>query len=497
MRLLSRYLLRQLAAPFLFALGALTSMLLLGQIAKRFGELVGKGLEVGVIVEVLLLSLPFIVALTLPMAVLVAVLYSFSHLTADNEITAMRANGISVSQLLRPVLLAGVAVTVFNFLFLDQVLPRSNTRLRNLTADIARKKPTLQLREQAINDLPPTQYVLRAARIEQFTGRLRDATIYDMSMPTARRVIYADSGAMAFDESGTDLQVRLYDGEVHEYRYDEPGVVRVTAFSRNTIRARDVANALELNTTRFERGDRELSTCEYVDRIAHSRDWADRSLRLREDYTRRDLRSILRLVPEAELEIEEPRLRYHCGLWRRFERFVGRFIFPSVAEAQQTVVNPRTAWQRPGAVTPAYLTSVNAITSERDRYRSEIRVAASHEVEMHKKFTISVSCLNFVLIGLALALRFPRGGIGLVIGGSLVIFAFFYICLTAGEGLADRHYITPVMAMWFPNVLLSVGGLAGLRVVSRESGSTRGGDLDDLRDMVLGWLRPWRRGRRA
>ena len=93
MRLLSRYLLGQLLAPFLFSLGALTGMLMLNQIAKRFGDLVGKGLPADVITEVLLLFLPFIVALTLPMAVLVSVLYGFSHLAADNEITAMRATG--------------------------------------------------------------------------------------------------------------------------------------------------------------------------------------------------------------------------------------------------------------------------------------------------------------------------------------------------------------------------------------------------------------------
>jgi lipopolysaccharide export system permease protein len=99
-RLLSRYLLRQLAAPFLFGLGALTSLMLLSQIAKKFGALVGKGLPWRVIGEVFALSLPFIIAMTLPMAVLLAVLYAFSHLAADNEITAMRASGISVYQIL-------------------------------------------------------------------------------------------------------------------------------------------------------------------------------------------------------------------------------------------------------------------------------------------------------------------------------------------------------------------------------------------------------------
>ena len=128
MRLLSSYLLRQLAAPFLFALTALTSLMLLSQIAKKFGSLVGKGLPWTVIAEVFALSIPFIVAMTLPMAVLLAVLYAFSHLAADNEITAMRASGISVYQVLTPVLIWGACMAAFNFAFVDQVLPRSNAR---------------------------------------------------------------------------------------------------------------------------------------------------------------------------------------------------------------------------------------------------------------------------------------------------------------------------------------------------------------------------------
>ena len=93
MRLVHRYLLRQLVAPFCFALAALTGFMLISQVAKKFGALVGKGLPWPVITEVFVLSLPFIIAMTLPMAVLLAVLYTFSHLAADNEITAMRRTG--------------------------------------------------------------------------------------------------------------------------------------------------------------------------------------------------------------------------------------------------------------------------------------------------------------------------------------------------------------------------------------------------------------------
>ena len=145
MRLLNRYLLRQLIAPFFFALASLTGFMLISQVAKKFGSLVGKGLPWTVIAEVFALSIPFIVAMTLPMAVLLAVLYAFSHLAADNEITAMRASGISVYQVLVPVLAWGVFMSGFNFVFVDQVLPRSNARLRNLLIDIGRKKPTVEL----------------------------------------------------------------------------------------------------------------------------------------------------------------------------------------------------------------------------------------------------------------------------------------------------------------------------------------------------------------
>src|SRR5438128_11555165 len=109
-RILSRYLLRQHVAPFGFALAATTAFLLLQQVAKQFGNLVGKGLPWHVIAEVFALSIPFIIAMTLPMAVLVAVLYTFSRLAPDNEITATQPTGISLARVFTPALRRSAAV---------------------------------------------------------------------------------------------------------------------------------------------------------------------------------------------------------------------------------------------------------------------------------------------------------------------------------------------------------------------------------------------------
>ena len=222
MKIITRYLLREHLGPFLFAFSALTSLLLLNFVAKRFGDLVGKGLPWTVIAEFLSLSVPFTLAMTLPMAVLVATLHAFSRLASENEITAFKASGVSVRRLMVPVIFAALGLTFFMIWFNDQVLPRANHRLATLQSDIARVKPTLALSEQVINEVVPRQLFLRAARIVSETNQLRDVTIYDLSVPTKRRTIIADSGLLTFNETGEDLILRLYDGSMTELGDTDP-----------------------------------------------------------------------------------------------------------------------------------------------------------------------------------------------------------------------------------------------------------------------------------
>jgi lipopolysaccharide export system permease protein len=495
LRLLNRYLLRQLAAPFVFALGALTSLMLLSQVAKKFGALVGKGLPWGVIAEVFALSVPFIVAMTLPMAVLLAVLYAFTHLAADNEITAMRASGISVYQILAPVMAWGIFMSALNLAFVDQVLPRSNARLRGLLIDIGRKKPTFELREQVINEVPPSQYFLRAGRIDASTGRLKDITIYDVGGETSRRIIYADSGRMAYAEGQTDLSLRLYDGAIHQYRPADPTAFQLTYYHVDDIRVKNVFDELVRNSTETVRGDREMSTCEMLS-VIHDADSDERqAVQEHQELLRGDLRALLALPPldPPEEPTASQRLPGYCGWMDRLQEI----LTPRTAEAQtpaqrpQARPLPRGLPKVPGqspAARPAerriQLSNWSQVATSADRAKDARRQADRFWVEVHKKWAISMACISFVLIGVVMALRFPRGGIGLVIGGGLLVFSIHYVGLTAGESLADRGLVSAWAAMWSPNIVLTVIGLLGLVRVSRESGSTRGGDFQEIFDAV-------------
>ncbi len=488
MRILSRYLLKQHLAPFLFALSALTAFQLLNQIARRLGELVGKGLPWSWIVEVFALSIPFIVTTTMSMAVLVAVLYAVGRLTADHELTAIRASGISIGQLMVPLLSAGVLVAVVAFLFSDQVLPRSNHRLRTLLSDISRKKPTFALKEQVINELQHSRLFLRAARIDQSRFALREVTIYDLGDQQRKRIIHADSGHMALTPDQEDLHLTLYDGTMYEIDRNDLKVFQTARFRRQVIRVEDVGNELRRTERDDYKGDREMGVCEMENVIRAARREEELNRRRIAAVRRNGLRALvgLRGIPADTAVPYEP-FSLYCKALRRF----AGFLLPQELKASDRPLSQQPAPQSQETVPPsagkglldrfnqparrAFTTGIIEtprlvdVRALEDRVRSAAIRAANYEVELHKKYAIASACIVFVLVGVPLAVLFSQGGLGFVIGASLAIFSVYYVCLIGGESLANRLIVLPFWAMWTPNVVFTAVGLAGLWYLRRQA----------------------------
>ncbi|MBI4503195.1 MAG: LptF/LptG family permease [Gemmatimonadetes bacterium] len=478
MKIVSRYVLQQHAIPFVFALSATTGIMLLNQIAKRFGDLVGKGLPWSVIVEVFALSVPFIVAMTLPMAVLVAVLYAFTRLSTDNELTALKANGVSLAQLLQPLLVASAGVAVVSFLFSDHVLPRSNHRLRSLLQDIARKKPTFALKEQVVNEVQRSRFFLRAGRIDQATFGLRDVTIYDMSDQEHGRIVYADSGLMAVSPNQQDLNLTLFDGVMHEFNRYDPKTFQQMHFRRDLIRVVGVTNALDRSETDTFKGDREMSVCEMDTVITAAHRDRIQSDRRAAALQTSDLRALVGLGPVvADTALPESRPPLYCRWLGRF----GGFLVPADLNAQQGGRRDSTPEIIQHFNQPAKQVFVTGtmpaprwgeVQGLRMRAGGAKVREANYLVESYKKQAIAAACIVFVLIGVPAALRFPRGGVGLVVGLSMVVFTIYYMGLIAGEALGNRSIIPPFWAMWGPDIVFSLVGLGWLWQI-RQQGTRR------------------------
>jgi lipopolysaccharide export system permease protein len=515
MKILRRYILREHIGPFVAASGVLTGLMLLNQLAKRFGDLVGKGLPWYVIGEVFGLSVPFIVAMTMPMAVLVAVLYTFSRLSSDNEITAVKAGGVGILRLTLPVLVASTVVAVAMVAFNDRVLPESNHKLRTLLSDIGRKQPTFELRERVINEIVDNQLFLQAARIDRLRSVLWDLVIFDVGRANTSRTTYADSGYMAFNETQTDLYLTLYDGSMHELDTRKPSLAQRTYYSRQVIRVIGVTNELERGRGADWRGDREMNIAmmraqveERRERLVQLNDTLDALIALANPIrvSRPEVDRATQAIPlDAQTadppDVEGDEAAAHDE--RSPDRPAGA---ARPAEDMQTSDSPErrtTSAQelrtrlRP-ARRPPYPPDGSAlgfaarmrgelerIANRRDLQRREFN---RYSVEIQKKYAIPVAAIVFVLIGAPIGVRFPRGGIGMVIGVSLTVFSVYYVFLIGGEEFADRNLVSPFWAMWTPNVIFAALGCAILYIVSR-SGTRRV-------HPILGRLRGLSRSRR-
>jgi len=465
MSVLTKYLIRVHLGPFLFALSAITAIIFLNSLSQRVGDLVGKGLPWTVIGEFLVLSLPHVVALALPMSVLVAVLYAFNELAASNEITALAAGGVRPRQLMIPVVAMGVLAAVVMYYFNDKVLPDSNHALKNLILDIGRKSPTLELREQVVNELRPgggtDLYHLTADRIDHDHATLENVAIYDANDPMRSRTTYAARGEMAFNAERTDLYLTLYDGVVHESQSDRAGGFQRLYFHEQIVPLRGVGNELTRNLGGSDRSDREMNIA-LLSQNARERQAELDSLR--EAGHEESVRSVrIALMAQGEDDAS-------VATTETLEAWRVRSL-PSLGT--------RDAMTKDGA-SEARSRAARAVALQQTVNR--------FDVEIHKKLAIAFACIVFALIAPPLALRFPRGGVGLVVAASTVIFSVYWVGLIAGESLADRRVADPMVTMWAGNVIFLVAGIVLAARMGRAQGNARGSSLDEIARALLAKL---------
>ena len=512
-KLLSRYVIREHVGPLIFALSALTSLLMLQYVTRQLANLAGKGLPWSVIGEFFVLSLPFTVAMTMPMAVLVATLYAFGRMASENEITAFKANGVKVRTLMRPVVFCALGLSIFMVWFNDQVLPAANHRLAVLQLDIARTRPTLALNEQVLNRITD-QFLMRVARVNAANNHIYDVVIYDLSGGPVRKTIYADSGAISAAVNNKDLELTLYSGFAQEFVRGDYRQLQRSHFETEIIRQADATQGFESSSDNSYKGDREMTVCELHRRyIAQSME----TERVRLEYLSY-ASDVARLGGPA---VKEPKQRprsdalgtIYC---QRLLPALKRVFLPAAAAAQVQTQSQDSALQSVlPAVLPAALpqdsgavadssanplqpdasaivqmespvappptspseVAYNMLSSTGTQLIAQREVLDSVGVEIHKKFALSFACLVFVLFGPPIALRFPRGGVGVTIGVSILVFGLYYACLVAGETLADKGKLPPYIAMWLANIIFTLVAAVMLLRVEYTTDASRGGGI--------------------
>ena len=438
--ILVRYVLKELIGPFLASLFGITFLFVVDFLVKILDNVLSKGLPASTVIEIFVLNLAWMLSLSIPMAVLVASLMTFGRMSGDQEITAVKAAGVSPLSLMRPVLLVALLLSVLMVVFNNWVLPEANHRSVELMNAVSRKKPHVFIDAgRLITQFPGVQ--LWVNRIDPVSGTLYGIQIFEMEKKGAPRIVYADSTSMDYVDNGATLMLRLRSGETHLVDPDdEDNYFRIRFFSQD-LAMQNVDDRLE-RRSRSYRSDREMPVEMMWDVVMDARAKYDSALvqaktrRLPTFARIRDLVASDSTIPENATDVPViDSLQFVQGL--------RKIRVQEIAALRST----ERVW---------------------GRLEGELKRSAQYMVEIHKKFSTAFACFVFVLIGAPLGIMARKGGIGTGILYSLAFFVIYWICLIGGENLADRLVISPELAMWISNVIIGVIGVLLTRAMIRD-----------------------------
>ena len=211
MRLITKYLLREISSPFLISLLIITFILFVNFLLRAVDRFLGKGLEISIIIEYLFLNLAWIIALSIPMAMLLATFTTFGRLSEDNDINALRSSGVSFISILMPPLIFGFSVALLLIIFNNYVLPEMNFKARLLSGDIYKKMPDVNIEPGVFLDNIPNYNMIISDKKDSTMMNVR---IFSKGKTESQTSIYAKTGNLSTLSDA--FLLTLKNGEIHE-----------------------------------------------------------------------------------------------------------------------------------------------------------------------------------------------------------------------------------------------------------------------------------------
>ncbi len=430
MKILSRYILKEHIAPFLFAFFTITFLLILDYVPRIADSVIDKDLSIWVALELLMLNLAWMLALSIPMSALVATLMAFGRLTSDFEITAIKASAVNMIKIIFPLLIAGGILCYLMIEFNDKVLPDVNKKARELRGDISAMRPTLIFKSGIfISDIPG--YLVLIDNIDHATSRVEGVRITNSKDNNKPQIIIAEYGYMKMTDNNKNMQFDLYNGEIHSLDLNEPENYRKVDFKNQIINVSGTGSELVRNESNY-RGDREMP----ID----------------------DMEEVVR---RAENQI----IPQQTGIFDAIKKQFNFLYSDSIYTKKKVKISDSLAMA-------IVQTSVFNFKRNVDRNKRQIdahrRTMDKYNIEIHKKYSIPAAIISFILIGAPLGIMSKRKGMGVAIAISIIMFTIYWAFLIGGEDIADRGIVSPFIAMWSANFLISGIGLYLLYIVVTE-----------------------------
>ena len=430
MKILSRYILKEHIAPFLFAFFTITFLLILDYVPRIADSVIDKDVSIWVALELLALNLAWMLALSIPMSALVATLMAFGRLTSEFEITAIKASAVNMIKIIFPLLIVGGILCYLMIEFNDKILPDVNKKARELRGDISAMRPTLVFKSGIfISDIPG--YLVLIDKIDHATSRVEGVRITDSKDNNKPQIVIAEYGYMKMTDNNKNMQFDLYNGEIHSLDLNEPDNYRKVDFKNQIINVSGTGSELVRNESNY-RGDREMPI--------------------------NDMEEVVR---RAENQI----IPQQSGIFKMIKGEFNFLFSDSIYTKKKVKISDSLALAIVKTSAFNFKRNVDRNKRQIDAHR---RTMDKYNIEIHKKYSIPAAIISFILIGAPLGIMSKRKGMGVAIAISIIMFTIYWAFLIGGEDIADRGIVSPFIAMWSANFLLSGIGLYLLYIVATE-----------------------------
>ncbi len=423
MKVLHKYLLKEMLLPFIFSLLIITFLLFVNFLIRAVDRFLGKGLDFFIIIEYLFLNLAWIIALSVPMAVLLTSLMTFGRMSEDNEIDALKSSGISYYSLMISPLLFGIFITLILILFNNYILPEMNFKARLLSGDIYKKRPMMNIEPGIFIDALPNYNIIVGGKSN---GVLSDVRIFSKVNRKSQVSIYAKTGNI--NTLSNAFLLTLYNGEIHELENDQYNNYRRIIFKKHNIKI-PADNILLNRRDSSNRTDREMTIPMIKEKVA--------------SYNKR-------------INVVKSRIE---GI---FYKTTDDSLFPKTFdEGDHILKNIQIDLTENSSLTKAQINRKKRlirnferqIKNEYSLLKSYMKGKNKYLVEVYKKYSIPFACILFVLIGVPIGILAKKGGFSISILLSFGFFLIYYLMLIGGEELADRNKVPALICMWSPNAI--------------------------------------------
>ncbi|RPI46802.1 MAG: YjgP/YjgQ family permease [Bacteroidetes bacterium] len=425
-------------------------VLLMQFLWKYIDDLIGKGLEMDIIAEFLLYTSASLVPMAMPLAVLLASLMTFGNLAENLELLAFKSSGISLIRIMAPVMVLSGLISIGAFFFANNVVPIANLKMRSLLYDIQQQRPELTIKP-GVFDNTLEGYSIRIGDRDIRTNLLHDIWIYDHTDKQGNvSVTVADSGFMKMSADEKHLLLTLYNGRTYiELQKEKKEERHVKSYPHRRDRFDHQEMIIEMTGFGLNRTDEKLFRNSYAMLNLNQLNRFEDSLAQDIDtlYYRfhRTVHGSLVDKPKGILIGRAPGQPVHDTLQQEKEPQVARLHVDSAYSELNKLERRKALTQALNfARTNKSVTASNVGTEE-------FRIARlrRYQNEIHRKFTLSLLCLLFFFIGAPLGAIIRKGGLGMPVIVSVLLFLIYYIISITGEKFARESLVLPFVGMWF------------------------------------------------